>query len=520
MPTTDPDPSSFDRLWAEIDERPQRESARTPPGFRWIWLVWSLIPTIVILSGAELLLHALGVEEAPLASWSRGFDRRESYLVPAGGGAYVTRIFDVPAREVHVPPKGDARRVVLFGGSNTAGFPGDHLRERLDVLEPGRSHEVVNLGREGYGSQRVAILVEQAMVIQPDVVVLYTGHNEFVEYSFTVDLEGGTPLMPGTSWLGRLRTFRWLVSWFTPRHSESDGSLPLPSAWAFEHDKFRGQTHAAMLRRLETYRENLRSMCRSALASNAQVVLCTLIGNHWISPASTAFLPERPQATRDRVESILADVPAMIPESLRPVLGGDARDVLHAVDWRHPARSLDPERIGTFLVPPLRSKVGPPHAGAWAWPPPEVWSDRVVSVLNAFTWLHRGGFTDDQRGELYRARKHLLEARALAPEHASVLYELAVLEEALGGADDVVRSLLHAAADGDTAPRRATPRINRIVREVAAEFPHVELLDLEARFAARGCSGVFGWEWMMDVCHLHMGARRALLDLVAEAIVP
>lgn len=91
-----------------------------------------------------------------------------------------------PARVTQPKPKGTVR-IVALGGSTTYGlyvgseaaFPavlGRRLAERLD----GRPVEVVNLGCPGFASDRVAGLLPAVIRLDPDLVVILTGHNEML----------------------------------------------------------------------------------------------------------------------------------------------------------------------------------------------------------------------------------------------------------------------------------------------------------------------------------------------------
>jgi tetratricopeptide (TPR) repeat protein len=84
--------------------------------------------------------------------------------------------------------KGDATRIFCVGGSTTAGRPYDDvtsfcgwLRELLPIADPGRNWEVVNAGGVSYASYRVALLMEELIEYEPDLFIVYTGHNEFLE---------------------------------------------------------------------------------------------------------------------------------------------------------------------------------------------------------------------------------------------------------------------------------------------------------------------------------------------------
>jgi len=79
-------------------------------------------------------------------------------------------------------------RIFCLGGSTTYGRPYDDLtsfarwlRELLPVAEPGQRWEVINAGGISFASYRVAALVEELIAYEPDLLIVYTGHNEFLE---------------------------------------------------------------------------------------------------------------------------------------------------------------------------------------------------------------------------------------------------------------------------------------------------------------------------------------------------
>ena len=81
-----------------------------------------------------------------------------------------------------------AKRVFCLGGSTTYGRPyGDAtsfcgwLRGALSLLEPETQWEVVNAGGISYASYRVVELMQELVAHAPDLFVVYTGHNEFLE---------------------------------------------------------------------------------------------------------------------------------------------------------------------------------------------------------------------------------------------------------------------------------------------------------------------------------------------------
>lgn len=79
-------------------------------------------------------------------------------------------------------------RMFCLGGSTTYGRPYNDktsfcgwLREFLPAVDPSRQWEVINAGGISYASYRVARLMEALEQYEPDLFVIYTGHNEFLE---------------------------------------------------------------------------------------------------------------------------------------------------------------------------------------------------------------------------------------------------------------------------------------------------------------------------------------------------
>lgn len=80
-------------------------------------------------------------------------------------------------------------RVFILGGSAASGWPyeiGDfnisHLLEKkLKIAYPDKIIEVINAAGGTYGSHRVRLLFDELIEYQPDLIVLYSGNNEFLE---------------------------------------------------------------------------------------------------------------------------------------------------------------------------------------------------------------------------------------------------------------------------------------------------------------------------------------------------
>lgn len=106
-------------------------------------------------------------------------------------------------------------RVFCLGGSTTYGHPYDDrtsfagwMREILPAADPSRTWEVVNAGGVSYASYRVAALMEELVHYEPDLFVVYTGQNEFLERRTYQGLIDANPAVNRLGALaGRTRTY-------------------------------------------------------------------------------------------------------------------------------------------------------------------------------------------------------------------------------------------------------------------------------------------------------------------------
>jgi lysophospholipase L1-like esterase len=86
------------------------------------------------------------------------------------------------------PKKEQTCRIFCFGGSTTFGFRVGQketfaavLEDSLNQMSRGARYEVVNVGCPGFASYRILILMKEIADYEPDIFVVCTGHNEFLE---------------------------------------------------------------------------------------------------------------------------------------------------------------------------------------------------------------------------------------------------------------------------------------------------------------------------------------------------
>jgi tetratricopeptide (TPR) repeat protein len=172
---------------------------------------------LVALLAAELILSLAGYgstaeEEDPFlgfTSVSPLFEVERS-AGPAHTAVYATRPsklawFNHQEFELEKPNNG--YRIFSFGGSTTFGRPYEHdtsysnwLEILLRAANPSTFYEVVNVGGVSYASYRIINLMREMLSYEPDLFIVYTGHNEFLEERTYSDILEEAPS------LTRLRT--------------------------------------------------------------------------------------------------------------------------------------------------------------------------------------------------------------------------------------------------------------------------------------------------------------------------
>jgi tetratricopeptide (TPR) repeat protein len=151
-----------------------------------------------------------------------GFSSRIPLFVEAERGETLVTarnkraIFNTQNFERTKPP--GTYRIFCMGGSTTYGRPyADStsfcgwLRELLPIADPSRNWQLINAGGISYASYRVAALMEELIEYQPDLFIIYSGHNEFLERRTYAALLDSSPLvLESRALLNRTRSYSLL----------------------------------------------------------------------------------------------------------------------------------------------------------------------------------------------------------------------------------------------------------------------------------------------------------------------
>ena len=159
-------------------------------------ILFSLIIFVVFFGGIELILALSGVKpilltEDPMVGFSSNVPLFVEQRQPDGTIIFKTaknRLDHFNDQEFPKTKLKNSYRIFTVGGSTTQGRPFDHkvsfsgwLQAFLNEAEPGRNWEVINAGGSSYASYRVAKLMQELVQYQPDLFIVYSGHNEFLE---------------------------------------------------------------------------------------------------------------------------------------------------------------------------------------------------------------------------------------------------------------------------------------------------------------------------------------------------
>jgi len=173
-------------------------------------LAFSLATTALLLAVLEGALAIVGVQ-SPLATHDPfvGFASNIPLFIEDPTATNVQVMITAPGkldyfnaqRFLRQKPRG-TYRIFCLGGSTTYGRPYDDatsfsgwLRELLPAAAPANQWEVINAGGVSYASYRVAAVMGELSAYQPDLFVIYTGHNEFLEERTYGNLRSVSPVL-------------------------------------------------------------------------------------------------------------------------------------------------------------------------------------------------------------------------------------------------------------------------------------------------------------------------------------
>jgi len=169
------------------------QQAKLPPGKRLLFVAITVALPFLALAVAEFVLRVFGYGGYP--AWLREAGKLPSgetlcLVEPAAAKPY---FFANPTRPGYaeqtnflMPKPADTVRIFLVGESAAKGYPqprnltiSSFLRAMLFDAMPSKKVEVISLGTTAIASFPLVYQVRDALEFAPDLIVFYTGNNEF-----------------------------------------------------------------------------------------------------------------------------------------------------------------------------------------------------------------------------------------------------------------------------------------------------------------------------------------------------
>ena len=220
-----------------------------------------------------------------------------------------------------VPKPPGTYRVFCLGGSTTVGYPywynasfSTFLRERLQRVFPEKSIDVINLGMTATNSFTVLDMARDVVDYEPDLIIVYDGHNEFYGALGISSNES-----PGHArWLTeaylRLIHFRTFLL-LRDLYGRASGLFSAPPAVPSRSTMMEKMSYGNYIRygsatyrsALAIFEENLAALKSLCQAKGVPLILGTQVSNLRDQPP---FVPgnsgEKPPEERARIAALLA----------------------------------------------------------------------------------------------------------------------------------------------------------------------------------------------------------------------
>ena len=183
--------------------------------------------------------------------------------------------------QVYIPPflpkDKDSLRVFVYGGSTVQGIPFSgvgfvtQLDYQLHQLLGQKPIEVTNFGWSGHNSTMTRFLVKRTVAENPDLLVVYTGHNEFIYPQLDY-----YPLLKTLTFLKNrsnlVKTLMFLQKSLKKNEQSADQQIDQ------KRPAFRKNRLFFALKML-IFRQNVRAIVETARQAKIPLILCTPVSN-------------------------------------------------------------------------------------------------------------------------------------------------------------------------------------------------------------------------------------------------
>jgi tetratricopeptide (TPR) repeat protein len=344
------------------------------------------------------------------------------------------------------PPK--AFRVFCIGGSASAGWPhpaeeiySAYLRNALQRTYPNRVIEVINVSAHAYAAYRQRLIFQQIIEFQPDLIVIWSGNNEFIERRVYNEHEPWLSTVVAAT--DRLYLARRIRGSSLGRRLWPENTLLPEERQHVAYEQWSKIEQLALdLRRMPDQYEKVKEHYRFSIQSMVS-------------------------AARDRAVPVIL---LTVPVNLR--------------DW-HPNVSYQPLE-----------------------------GDR----LTLWAQHYRDGRRSLLAGDAKSAVRAFSAATRVSPLHAESQFMLGLAFEQAHEYEAALEAYSQA-RDLDHNPFRAPSIFNGILRQVAAQYGNVFLVDADRIFRTASAPLAPGFDLFLDYVHPSKRGNRLIAQAVYEKIV-
>lgn len=256
----------------------------------WKKALYGAIAAAIAAGGLELALWAVGVRSViQREDPSRGFSGLVSVFERAGF-VYRTRRFGDASpfndQSFQADKPENGLRIFTLGGSSAYGHPWGAreaftaiLGEVIQAAHPDRKVEAVNAAGVSYGIHRLGFVANEIMSYSPDILIVYSGHNEFAEPTFFAELKRRSRERNRVEYIAAHSRIHAAMRDLLV-HPEGEGASPEARFDMFVERNESNSYDSAQKREVaEGYRAELSRIARLARKQGIQVVLSTLPAN-------------------------------------------------------------------------------------------------------------------------------------------------------------------------------------------------------------------------------------------------
>lgn len=254
-------------------------------------IIYSLLPVLVLFGTVEGCSRLLELWKPPLTlDYGWGFNVDSRIFTPAGilHNQMITRpekVISFVKQSFRMPKPADTYRMIIVGGSNVHYMDQNlYAMARRLSRTPGeqRNFEVINCGGLAYGSRRLRIMMPELLTYEPDLFLIYAGHNEFEEliHKSLVKVEA-IPVQKAAYSLAMLRLLRDTVTTLQLKFLDAQSlreTAPPEIDSSTGLYEFSGEEIDA---HMNLYRENLAAIISECRDRGIPVIISTVASNYW-----------------------------------------------------------------------------------------------------------------------------------------------------------------------------------------------------------------------------------------------